>query len=544
MGAGASAGITASLSAASPAEVQLAVDGLPEPQKRMLADAVTTDRRLMTARIDFTQRADKSFDGLADDCARKRDDIVKSLRGNYLTKEERQTMSTMITLLQEQVYTAKTGADGWANEYKFYAGPDGVKAVCGGCELKIGSYFPPRQMLVVTPLTRTCRSVIFEAWNKDKIVMFSGPAGTGKTETIKDTCLDLGMNPIVFNCSDQTTIDDIKKTLSSFPGSPVIFDEFNRMKLEVVQSFPTIAKGQRIGITWNPGYAGGTELPDELKSMAVSQDMLVPDHKIIAEIMLFAEGFLEGESLAEMLTGVLQGCQESGNVTKQAHYDFGMRMLKSLIVASGMQGRGTDFANEKECVMNAVMAVLGYRMTDADRGALTALVKEKFGLDPALPWTGKKNIDLMGETLQVRHGALLVGVKESDYDKATSGLGAVAKSGGAELVLIPASGTMLGTSVKDFVDSLTAAMRKQADKAAWIVIPVGDATEAPVADYLECLNTLLDDNKKLCLETGERIALKEGPNGSRIIFLAAGCGTWSPASVSRVGICQSSDGGW
>lgn len=115
-----------------------------------------------------------------------------------------------------------------------------------------------------------------------------------------------------------------------------------------------IALDSKVGIfiTMNPGYAGRTELPESVKALFRPVVCIVPDNELICQIKLFSSGFLTAKVLAKKMTVLYKLAREQ--LSKQNHYDFGLRALKSVLNMAGHLKRTSGDLSENLVLMRAL----------------------------------------------------------------------------------------------------------------------------------------------------------------------------------------------
>ncbi|OQR67050.1 cytoplasmic dynein 2 heavy chain 1-like [Tropilaelaps mercedesae] len=259
------------------------------------------------------------------------------------------------------------------------------------------------------------------------------------------------------------------------------------------------------------GYGGRQKLPDNLKQLFRPVAMTVPDNVVITQVLLYAEGFRYSNVLSTKLVAAFTLAKEF--LSEQQHYDWGLRSLKSVIQACGTQLR--------QAALSKACRHIAYCWVDQKQ------IKKMVELD---------------EQLRQRIGVVVVGPSGSGKSTLWKTLKAALIKQGKDIrthVFNPKAmsrAQLLGRidlDTREWHDGVLTLSARQVIKEelsinSWIICD-GDVDP----EWIEALNSVLDDNRLLTMPSGERIQF--GPNVN-FLFETHDLSHASPATISRMGI--------
>ncbi|XP_030749874.1 dynein heavy chain 2, axonemal [Sitophilus oryzae] len=541
---------------------------------------------------------------------------LSELSRRELTKLQRLKANALITIeihsrdVIDRLYKANcrdTNAFEWFSQLRFYWDRETDDCVIKQTNTNFNygyEYNGNSGRLVITPLTDRCYITLTTALHLYRGGSPKGPAGTGKTETVKDLGKAMGMWVIVNNCSEGLDYKSMGKCFAGLAqtGAWGCFDEFNRINIEVLSVVAQqilcilqalsqkqkqfIFEGYELTIKWtvgifitmNPGYAGRTELPDNLKSMFRPISMMVPDSAIIAENVLFSDGFTNTKVLAKKVFTLYQLAIQQ--LSKQDHYDFGLRSMVALLRYAGLKRRQMPQIPEEQVVYLAMRDMNIARFTSNDLPLFSGIMSDIFpgviipvvdyieinaamtdfmtenNLQP-IPVAMTKVIQLY-ETKNSRHSVMILGktgtAKTVTWKTLQGTLGRLKDLGKpvnyVQVYPLNPKALNLGElygeynlATNEWLDGvISAVMRKTCSEDTpdekWILF------DGPVdAVWIENMNSVMDDNKVLTLINSDRITM---PEQVSLLFEVGDLSVASPATVSRCGMVYNDykDWGW
>nr|CAI5869002.1 unnamed protein product [Callosobruchus analis] len=509
-----------------------------------------------------------------------------------------------ITVLEELINSSVSKLSDWVwqKQLRYYvnsAGDVTIKMANARMDYSY-EYLGNAPKLVQTTLTDRCFLTLTQAIHLGMGGNPYGPAGTGKTESVKALGGLLGRQVLVFNCDEGIDTNGMGRILIGLvkTGAWGCFDEFNRLDeatlsaismiihpiqvairqhqetVEVLDQKVPVNKHCGIFVTLNPAggeYGGRNKLPDNLKQLFRPVVMTHPDHVQIAKSLLHCDGYQNANVIATKLVTVYD--LASNLLSKQKHYDFGLRAIKTVLSGCGRTLKNFKVKNklgniDYETEMGIVMQVLKTdtfsKLSFNDSLKFDMIIRDVFkeksievNREETLIKCLEESFDELGivknnrqinkclefyEQLQQRMGVAIVGPPSSGKStirnllhKALAKQGNQIKCYSFNPKSMPRS-SLLGKADSDsnqwsagvLTNYSLQAASESPDIWSWISCD-GDIDP----DWVESLNSVLDDNRLLSLPSGWRIQFGSNVN---FVFETDNLDNASPATISRIGI--------
>ncbi|XP_012535785.2 dynein heavy chain 7, axonemal-like [Monomorium pharaonis] len=526
---------------------------------------------------------------LKNNLTRRRRNLLTSLIIVMLAHKE------IIKLLMERNTVKHTDFE-WVAQLRYYCNDKGIKVSVFNTTITYGyEYNYYQQNIVNTPLTDRCFRTILQAYHYHLYSSVVGPTGTGKTETIRNLTRAIAKLSYVINCSNSISYDCVVQTFKGVVscGAWICFENFDRLELgllsivaqNLTQMKQAVSSNLKTvsfeGCNLNLNVTGNIcvninseqseyiNLPDNLKVLFRPVSMMAPDTDKIAEVELFAAGFLHAKNLATRLTVSYKLLSE--HLGEKRHYDFSTSSLKTVLATAVNLKRNIPDENEDFLLLRSMIRINIPQLCNTDIPIFQSIVQDVFPESVVLPFDCSALLDALervcAKKLLTLHTVFkLKAIQIVELMYARRGLVLISNPlGGKTEILHTLAETLsllhderskigatvnLETIVPGVVDSnalfghfcdksgvwkdglCTTILRRFAEDIVtdrkWLVFD-GDLSDT----WIDNLYTVLDENKMLYLTSGERFTTTESMS---IIFETMSTIEISPSIISRCGI--------
>ncbi|XP_066907622.1 dynein axonemal heavy chain 10 [Halyomorpha halys] len=257
--------------------------------------------------------------------------------------------------------------------------------------------------LVITPLTERVFLGITQALQHSFSAAITGPAGSGKTATVRDLSKIFGTLCIFTSCSrliNKQNINNIFATLCN-EGLWGCFEDLIEIDVSVISMVTielnaircaSLSKAQslhmdgfdinfepstQIIITSNIFYSSkNKKLPESIKLLFRPVGCLLPNIEDICYAILLSEGFYNAKVLSKKITRLYE--MADNILFHSNHYDFSLRSLKSLLVKCGNFRRSAPDIEEDAVILRALRDINLSKLSTGDNKLLLKLIKDLF----------------------------------------------------------------------------------------------------------------------------------------------------------------------
>jgi len=300
-----------------------------------------------------------------------------------------------------------------------------------------------------------------------------------------------------------------------------------------------------------------------------SVSMMVPNRQVIMKVKLASVGYSTYDPLSKKFNVLYKLCEE--RLSKQRHYDFGLRNILSVLRTAGIIKRSEPPGTDEEMIMARTLRDMNLsKFVAQDQPLFEQLLRDIFPKQTNIPKKVYKEVESsvkmllkqnnlvekpewfikiiqLYETSLVRHGFMVVGPAGCGKTTIMNTLtDALTNNNNPHKItrMNPKSITgqqmygVMNTVTGEWIPGVFSQIWKKCNDrknkhTSWITC------DGPVdAIWIENLNTVLDDNKILTLANAERIPMIDN---CRMTFEVENLNNASPATVSRCGIIYVSE---